>query len=68
MMTWGNLMTNQVKQVNENMSVLFKYAEKEIEQCKNSLKQFSEDESSYYRYKQRLNAKKDKLFSLSKLF
>lgn len=37
-MTWGNLMTRQAKQINEKMSFLFKYAEKEIEQYKINLK------------------------------
>ncbi|EAR93629.2 PX-SNX-like domain protein (macronuclear) [Tetrahymena thermophila SB210] len=64
MMTWGNLMQNQVKQVHENMCFLFKYGEKEMEQYKFSLKQLAEEESSYFKYKQRLNAKKEKLFSL----
>ncbi|KAL4468176.1 hypothetical protein ABPG72_017157 [Tetrahymena utriculariae] len=64
MMTWGNLMQNQMKQVHENMCFLFKYGEKEIEQYKFSLKQLAEEESSYFKYKQRLNAKKEKLFIL----
>ncbi|KAL4481451.1 hypothetical protein ABPG74_007540 [Tetrahymena malaccensis] len=64
MMTWGNLMQSQVKQVHENMCFLFKYGEKEIEQYKLSLKQLAEEESSYFKYKQRLNAKKEKLFTL----
>jgi len=30
-MTWGNIMTRQANQINDRMSFLFKYAEKEME-------------------------------------
>ncbi|EGR34144.1 PX domain protein [Ichthyophthirius multifiliis] len=64
---WGNVLTNQIKLVQENLIKWFKFYSKESISLKGLIKQRDVAEKEFFSYKQKLNYKKDRLFTLGEI-